>query len=597
MKNKIINIILLFFLILLALFYVFNLNKPQTFRIIKVVEADEFYLDFNFNQIPEENEHVKLAQISAFYPEINSYTIKQAQNLGIKPLDFARVGYLARRWANDKLYRHEVMVFGLENCKKDVVCKVDVFFEGKDLSKTLVDNGLAYVQDGAVNRKYYEVYDLNKVKNNSNALSKVDFVFYDLKNKIVHNLDCKFADLNKTELLLKDEAKYLNLKSCPYCKNEKAHYDILKNSKKYSNPIFKTSFGVDLYLINPTIQKRPSSICNNEFCKRLIQEINQAKNTIDIALYGFGNQKEIFNALKMAKKRGVKIRVVADKSKKQDFMFSSTSDLLREFPSKTDYNSSLMHNKFIIFDDKTVFTGSINISSSGSGGYNANNAIFIKNEKIAKMYQAEFEQMFSGKFSTNKLKAPKFNTDKIEVYFSPQDNVLENVFLSNIKKAKKSIYVSIFYLTHRDLIEELILAKKRGINVMILIDSTGASNFRQRITDLRSLGIPVAIENWGGKNHEKTIVIDGKTLILGSSNFSKSGFNKNDENIVVINDDELAKKYEDYFLYLFNSIDKKYLHSIPRAEGVESINSCFDGLDNDYDGKIDNFDTACKNVK
>ena len=597
MKNKFINIILLFFLILLALFYVFNLNKPQTFRIIKVVEADEFYLDFNFNQIPEENEHVKLAQISAFYPEINSYTIKQAQNLGIKPLDFARVGYLARKWANDKLYRHEVMVFGLENCKKDVVCKVDVFFEGKDLSKTLVENGLAYVQDGAVNRKYYEVYDLNKVKNNSNALSKVDFVFCDLKNKIVHNLDCKFADLNKTELLLKDEAKYLNLKSCPYCKNEKAHYDILKNSKKYSNPIFKTSFGVDLYLINPTIQKRPSSICNNEFCKRLIQEINQAKNTIDIALYGFGNQKEIFNALKMAKKRGVKIRVVADKSKKQDFMFSSTSDLLREFPSKTDYNSSLMHNKFIIFDDKTVFTGSINISSSGSGGYNANNAIFIKNEKIAKMYQAEFEQMFSGKFSTNKLKAPKFNTDKIEVYFSPQDNVLESVFLSNIKKAKKSIYVSIFYLTHRDLIEELILAKKRGVNVMILIDSTGASNFRQRIADLRSLGIPVVVENWGGKNHEKTIVIDGKTLILGSSNFSKSGFNKNDENIVVINDDELAKKYEDYFLYLFNSIDKKYLHSIPRAEGVESINSCFDGLDNDYDGKIDNLDTACKNVK
>ena len=144
----------------------------------------------------------------------------------------------------------------------------------------------------------------------------------------------------------------------------------------------------------------------------------------------------------MAKKRGVKIRVVADKSKKQDFMFSSTSGLLREFPSKTDYNSSLMHNKFIIFDDKTVFTGSINISSSGSGGYNANNAIFIKNEKLAKMYKAEFEQMFSGKFSTNKLKAPKFNTDKIEVYFSPQDNVLENVFLSNIKKAKKSIYVS-----------------------------------------------------------------------------------------------------------------------------------------------------------
>ena len=76
--------------------------------------------------------------------------------------------------------------------------------------------------------------------------------------------------------------------------------------------------------------------------------------------------------------------------------------------------------------------------------------------------------------------------------------------------------------------------------------------------------------------------------------FSKSGFYKNDENVILFKNSDAAKFYSEYFLYLFNSIDKKYLHSIPRAEGLESVNSCYDGLDNDYDGKIDLDDEACK---
>ena len=38
------------------------------------------------------------------------------------------------------------------------------------------------------------------------------------------------------------------------------------------------------------------------------------------------------------------------------------------------------------------------------------------------------------------------------------------------------------------------------------------------------------------------------------------------------------------------------IYSIPKAEGYESINSCSDNLDNDYDGKIDKHDSACKDI-
>ena len=77
---------------------------------------------------------------------------------------------------------------------------------------------------------------------------------------------------------------------------------------------------------------------------------------------------------------------------------------MNSFPSRNDSLSSLMHNKFIIFDNRIVFSGSVNISSSGSGGYNANNAVFIKNKNVVEAYKKEFEQLFSSKFSTRKIK-------------------------------------------------------------------------------------------------------------------------------------------------------------------------------------------------
>ena len=70
--------------------------------------------------------------------------------------------------------------------------------------------------------------------------------------------------------------------------------------------------------------------------------------------------------------------------------------------------------------------------------------------------------------------------------------------------------------------------------------------------------------------------------------------NKNDENIVLIENPEIAKFYKDFFLYQWNQIDNKWLYKNVRAESKESLGSCYDGLDNNYDGLTDLEDPACK---
>ena len=94
--------------------------------------------------------------------------------------------------------------------------------------------------------------------------------------------------------------------------------------------------------------------------------------------------------------------------------------------------------------------------------------------------------------------------------------------------------------------------------------------------------------------HSKSMIIDDKYTIIGSMNFSYSGENKNDENLIVIKNSEITKQYKDFFLYQWSRIDDKWLKLNARAEGKDSIGSCTDGLDNNYDGLIDTDDPACR---
>ena len=77
-------------------------------------------------------------------------------------------------------------------------------------------------------------------------------------------------------------------------------------------------------------------------------------------------------------------------------------------------------------------------------------------------------------------------------------------------------------------------------------------------------------------------------------NLSKSGELKNDENIIIVENPNIAKFYKKFFIYLWSKIPDYWLKHDPPAESIYSIGSCSDGIDNDYDGLTDNADSGCK---
>ena len=605
MNKKLITIIFLFFIFFVFLYFLNKAKECPCYKILKVVEADWLYIDFNKNNMIDGDELVKIKNINAFSPLQNDYAKEKSIKLGITTLEYLKAGFLARSWAKDNLEGSFVCVKSKARNLKYNAYLAELSFNDLDLGEFLLKNGLAYVNSNCDNILYLPIQNINEIRNNAKEVSRLDFLLLNLRSGVIHKTDCEYAKvMHNGELLLKKSIKNV-YHYCRICFGDNYSgnitYDIPKSKHIYKKLVYKNFGYFEIYLINPLEYKKPNLGCNNAFAKRIIKEIDSCNKTIDLALYSIGEQKEIVDALRRAKARGVKIRSVVDYSKNISEIYPETVKFADEFDSRFDKTEILMHNKIFIFDDKRVLVGSTNISSTDSGGYNANISIIFNSAQIASYYKTEINQMLEGKFSKRKTEFSPLNVElgnfKIRIFLLPKSNANSDYIIPAIQNSNNEILVSAFYLTDKNIISELILARKRGVKVYILLDALGASNFKNRILQLRNNNIPTKIENWGGKNHEKTILIDNKILITGSSNFSVNGLYKNDENITVIENCEVASFYRDYYFYLFNSIDNKYLRAFPRAEGWDSINSCYDGVDNNHDGKIDLEDEGCKIYK
>lgn len=133
----------------------------------------------------------------------------------------------------------------------------------------------------------------------------------------------------------------------------------------------------------------PSKKCENN----IIEHINDAKQSIDAAVYSLNND-EIVEALKKAHKRGVKIRILTDKL--QAAQKSSKVRELYDYGINIRVNSKhkIEHNKFAIFDMNNAMTGSYNWTEPASDKNSENCLFFNRNKTTIEDYQNRFDYLW-----------------------------------------------------------------------------------------------------------------------------------------------------------------------------------------------------------
>ncbi|HLW56536.1 MAG TPA: phosphatidylserine/phosphatidylglycerophosphate/cardiolipin synthase family protein [Bacteriovoracaceae bacterium] len=245
--------------------------------------------------------------------------------------------------------------------------------------------------------------------------------------------------------------------------------------------------------------------------------------------------------------------------------------------------SGLMHHKFVIIDGKKVIVSTANFTMSCIHGDlrdsntrgNANSLMVIESNSVARVFTQEFDQLWGRNFGQAKTyRGPQtvsVGGQKITIQFSPTTRrmhwnyTVNGLAAKHLSKAQSQIQAALFVFSDQQLSDVMQRAHGRGVHIGVMIENNFAFRNYSELLDMLGLslldpnkciyednnkpwkkpikegGIPRLAK--GDMLHHKFAVIDQKTTIFGSQNWSDSANYNNDETLIVIQSPEVAVKY------------------------------------------------------
>jgi len=268
------------------------------------------------------------------------------------------------------------------------------------------------------------------------------------------------------------------------------------------------------------------------------------------------------------------------------YMIQKSSIKILDDTSDSSQGSGLMHHKFMVIDGKTTIVSTANFTMSCIHGDvlspksrgNSNSMTLIQSGSVAKIFTDEFMQIWGngkrGNFGQNKsYRGPMTTTvkgKKITIQFSPTserfkwEESVNGLIAQQIKKAKSSIKGALFVFSDQKIADAMLEKKINGVKIGILGEPKFAYRDYSEFLDLMGIKllstkcvyepfnnpwetpseeVGVTILASGDVLHHKFGVIDHKTVIVGSQNWSSAANYVNDETLLVIEDEEVANYF------------------------------------------------------
>lgn len=312
--------------------------------------------------------------------------------------------------------------------------------------------------------------------------------------------------------------------------------------------------------------------------ERLVAAIDATRRTLDVAIYDL-ELDTVAEALVRAQRRGVRVRLVTE----ADNAGNAAVQRVRAagVPVVTDNGRAFMHHKFAVFDGEMVLTGSWNFAPRETFQYN-NNVAFIRSRALAAAFTEEFETMFvQRRFGAAKPKRPPpapvtlagsapegGGGITVQALFAPAMDVPGPV-IARIRAARESIAFLAFAFTHDGIGMAMVERARAGVRVRGVVESLQSDRPEGELGRLRSAGLTaeqgagqpaptcqngpgVLTDGNTGLMHHKVIIIDGRTVIFGSFNFTRNAAEDNDENLLIVDSPAIAAHFLDEFCRVYN---------------------------------------------
>ena len=136
-------------------------------------------------------------------------------------------------------------------------------------------------------------------------------------------------------------------------------------------------------------------------------------------------------------------------------------------------------------------------------------------------------------------------TKVLGIYFSPRGGCEEQVIYW-INRANSSIHILIYSFTLDSISDALIEAHNRGIEVKVVFEKGQITEYSE-YPKLKEATVSVRNDTNPRLMHHKVMIVDEVIVLTGSFNWSKSGEERNNENLIVIQSINIASVYEAEF--------------------------------------------------
>jgi phosphatidylserine/phosphatidylglycerophosphate/cardiolipin synthase-like enzyme len=259
--------------------------------------------------------------------------------------------------------------------------------------------------------------------------------------------------------------------------------------------------------------------------------------------------------------------------------------------------SGLMHHKFVVIDGKTVIVTSANFTTSDIHGDfkaaesrgNPNNLLRLSSPELANFFTEEVDIMWGdgpggkpdSKFGVKKPMRPiarvRVGSATVAVQFSPATSKTpwqqtpNGLIDRTLASAKQSVNLALFVFSAQQLANTLEAKSQQGVGIRALVDSSFVYRPYSEAMDMMGGSLlqdcKLEAENrpWakplttvgtpklptGDRLHHKFGVIDGKTVITGSHNWSEAANRANDETLLIVESPTVAAHFEREFDRLY----------------------------------------------
>lgn len=346
------------------------------------------------------------------------------------------------------------------------------------------------------------------------------------------------------------------------------------------------SFQGEIDLVKEEEEDNENYINQKERLSKMLEKIDSSKNEENIEEPQNNNPDEQKAQVLRAKPNV--LRAVPNKASAQK------NNIPEPFVSNFNLNERYFYQNINIneWNDITNFIDKF-ISDENSGEKELEE--FFENQpKISKgnvlKLQGTIDEIFSKKKDCQKYKL--LMNFLIKKYFKPKPVICECYFFPNpsneqrvvnmFRTCKKSLDIAIFTFTRDSIAQAILEAHQRGIKIRCIGDDGNSKVKGSDVRVLASVGIPCKTDNnLRSHMHNKMAILDNSVVITGSFNWTNQAINKNQDNILFIEDKNIANQYTEYFNQIWNSFQtvitpeeaKKYIEEEKNKSQTTNVNA------------------------